>query len=404
MERRRPSRPRNELARVVVRGTLRRFVDARGFDLSASLAYAALLTVVPLVVSVTLLTSVFFGTTGTGLYRVMRWAVPGVSRRLVTDIQSMARHAASLTGFASVFFLITSLRTFFLIEGSAKALWGTTVRRPFRQRLFLAASVMVIAPGIAGVITSFLLESGASFSEFRFVGLLLTAGLLTFLYRILPGGAVRFRPALIAGLAAATGLTLLRMAFGRGIASLANVSRVYGSISASVIFVLAIGFVFTIFLLGVSLAHALQFSAELQDHDQPPERTEESGPLYNAVRLLMSLAVAWQNDRASRTPRALADELGRTEADVEAALATFRSKGLISGVPGPEVAWTLSRPPDQISLYAVARAIGESSLRPVPAGDDPVALSLREVFSKANREERGVLQGTSLQDLLPVSE
>jgi DNA-binding IscR family transcriptional regulator len=67
-------------------------------------------------------------------------------------------------------------------------------------------------------------------------------------------------------------------------------------------------------------------------------------------------------------------------------------------------AWALSRSPDKISLYAVARAIGESAERPVPAGDDPVAATLRRVFSKANREERGVLQGTSLRDVMMPGE
>jgi hypothetical protein len=37
----------------------------------------------------------------------------------------------------------------------------------------------------------------------------------------------------------------------------------------------------------------------------------------------------------------------------------------------------------------------------VPAGDDAAARTLHRVFSKANREERAVLQGTSLRDLLP---
>ena len=62
---------------------------------------------------------------------------------------------------------------------------------------------------------------------------------------------------------------------------------------------------------------------------------------------------------------------------------------------------SLSRAPEKISLYAVSRAIGESAPRAVPAGHDAAATMLHRVFSKANREERAVLQGTSLRDLLP---
>src|SRR5512134_3239274 len=69
---------------VVLRGALRRFLDARGFDLASALAYASLLTIVPLMASVTVLTSTFFGTAGEGLYRVLRWIVPGARRDVVT--------------------------------------------------------------------------------------------------------------------------------------------------------------------------------------------------------------------------------------------------------------------------------------------------------------------------------
>ena len=61
----------------------------------------------------------------------------------------------------------------------------------------------------------------------------------------------------------------------------------------------------------------------------------------------------------------------------------------------------LSRAPETISLYAVSRAIGESAPRAVPASHDAAANKLHRVFSKANREERAVLQGASIRDLLP---
>ena len=56
-----------------------------------------------------------------------------------------------------------------------------------------------------------------------------------------------------------------------------------------------------------------------------------------------------------------------------------------------------------IRSYPGWRAIGESALQAVPAGDDAAARTLHRVFSKANREERAVLQGTSLRDLVHTS-
>ncbi|HQR46721.1 MAG TPA: YhjD/YihY/BrkB family envelope integrity protein, partial [Thermoanaerobaculia bacterium] len=188
-----------DLSRVVLRGAVRRFLDARGFDLAASLAYASLLTIVPLMAAVTFLTSAVFGTTGAGLYRVIRWVVPGAGRDVLDAIQAFAHQATTLTGTASLFFLAASVRTFFQIEGAAKSVWGTTVHpRPLLVRLGVAIGVTVLGPVAVGVFTSFLLESGASFTEFRSLGLLSSAALLVLLYRILPGARVRWAPAVAA--------------------------------------------------------------------------------------------------------------------------------------------------------------------------------------------------------------
>jgi membrane protein len=390
------------LARAILVGTVRRFLDARGFDLAASLAYTALLTLVPLVACVTVLTSTFFGQSGTGLYRLLR-ILPGAGRDFVLDLQAFSAKATSVSGTATLFFLATSLRTFFLVEGTVQALWGSTgtPRRPLR-RLGMALSIMILGPVAIGVLTSFLLESGAPFGDFRLLGSLLSFALLVYLYRKLPGSYVRWGPAAIAAFLVSAALTLLRIGFARGVALLTSVNQTYGSLSAIVIFVIAIGMMTTLFLGGVSLAHAIQYRDEFLDHDTPPERTEEGGRLYVSVRLLLVMATAWKNDRATRTRAGLAAEIGRPEEEVTPLVAELMGEGLLASDRDGNLA--LARAPETISLYAVARAIGESALRAVPSGHDAAAQTLHQVFAKANREERAVLQGTSLRDLLRGSE
>ena len=64
-------------------------MDARGLDLASSLAYSALLTLVPLIASVTVLTSTLFGLSGVGIYRILRLALPGAGREFVADLQTL---------------------------------------------------------------------------------------------------------------------------------------------------------------------------------------------------------------------------------------------------------------------------------------------------------------------------
>jgi DNA-binding IscR family transcriptional regulator len=304
-----------------------------------------------------------------------------------------------VSGTATLFFLVMSLRTFFLIEGAVQALWGSTgtSRRPLR-RLGMAVSVMILGPIALGVLTSILLESGAPLGEYRPLGSLMSFGLLAYLYRKLPGSYVRWAPAAIAALLVSASLTLLRVGFARGVTHLTSLNQTYGSLSAIVIFVIAIGIMTTLFLGGVSLAHAIQYRDEFLDHDTPPERTEEGGRLYVAVRLLLVMATAWKNDRATRTRAGLAAEIGRPEEEVVPLVEELLGESLLTSDAGGNL--SLARAPETISLYAVARAIGESALRAVPSGHDAAAQTLHQVFAKANREERAVLQGTSLRDLL----
>ncbi len=184
----------------------------------------------------------------------------------------------------------------------------------------------------------------------------------------------------------------------KGVTELAGLGSAYGPLTAAIVFVVAVGFVFVLFLLGISLAHAIQFRDEFRDHDALAERTEEGGRLYESVRLLLVLAVAWSNDRATRTLTALAHTLDLSESEVVPLVRDLRHAGLVAAGEGG--VFSLTRSPETISLYAVARAIGESAPRAVPSGTDAVAASLHRIFGKAAREERAVRQGTSLDDLV----
>lgn len=386
-----------DTVRVVVVRAVRGFLDARGFDLASGLAYSSLLSFVPLVASVTVLAATFFGDTGVGLYRIIRATVPGATGELLSELQTFARRAQALSGFSSLFFLLSSLRMFFLVEGAANALWGTTRSRPALRKVGLALVVVLLGPIAIGVLNSLLLESGASFTEFRTSGFLLSALVLALLYRSVPSSHVRWGPALGAGLFAGLSLTALRVLFTRGIFALRGVGAVYGPASVAVAFVLAIGLVWAVLLLGVSLAHALQFRGELLQHDEPEKESKQRRPLDEAVHVLLFLAGRFRSGDGRATLAELTAFLGLTEPETRSRLKRLAASELVLALP--DGVYRLARLPETISLYAVARAVGDAAPRPLPGGDDATAESLRRLYRRAAREERHVLQGISLRDL-----
>ena len=291
---------------------------------------------------------------------------------------------------------------FFVVEGAVNAVWGTTQVRPLLKRVGLALAVIILGPIGAGILMSLLLETGTAVTEIRFSGAILAATAFGLLYRAVPRSHVRWGPAFAAGAFAGVGIVVLRWVFARGVIALQNINKVYGSISFAVIFFLAVGFAWILILFGVSLAHAIQFRHELLAHDEPEQEARSRDVFDDAVAILLTLTGRWLDDpRATVDLATLSATCGLPEPETKARMKKLCAAGLV--VDTTEGSWRLARPPDEISLYASARAFGGAQPRSTPAGDDEVAGSLRRLYRQVAREERTVLQGMSLRDLYRTS-
>ncbi len=365
------------------------------------MAFESLLSFVPLAASITVLTTTLFGDPANGFYRLLRAFLPGASRELLQGIETIADRAMGVSSWAALFFLLTSIRVFWQVEGAASAMWGATHARPAMRQVALGIAVVVLGPVLAGILTSVLLESGASFLEFRFTTATSACLVLTLLYRFVPRAHVAWLPAAVAGTFAGCGLSLVRWGFTRGVVAMKGLTEVYGGVTFAFVFVFATGIVWTVLLYGVSLAHAVQFRKELLEHDEP-EPPRPPGVLDETVALLLVLTGRFRAKAACAPVSELCAETGIPESVAKARLKKLAADGLVeSPVDG---SWRLSRAPEAISLYAAARAVGEAGPRPVPPGDDETSAILRLLYRRADREERAVLQGTSLRDLWRPSE
>ncbi len=324
--------------------------------------------------------------------------MPGASRELVNSIRLLTERAHGASSVISILFLVSSVQMFFVAEGAVNAVWGTTKGRSVLRRIGLALVVIILGPVGAGVIMSILLETGAAVSEVRFRGAFIAAAVLALLYRYVPRSHVRWGPAFVAGSFAGTGIVLLRYAFAQSVGALQNVNKVYGSISFAVIFVLAVGFAWALVLFGVALEHAVQFRKELLAHDEPEQAATGRDVHDDAVALLLRLTDAWLRDEnAAVSLDDLVAAAGLPEPETKARLKKLCSAEL--ALQATDSTWRLARPPEEISLYAAARAFGGALARPVPAGGDETSTTLRRLYRQVALEERSVLQGISLRDL-----
>ncbi|MBL8114980.1 MAG: YihY/virulence factor BrkB family protein [Acidobacteria bacterium] len=368
-----------------------------GHTLALALSYTSLLSFVPLIASITLLSATLSSDLSEGVYRLIPILIPGASRDLVEALEKAALNARALSLVAAAAFLVTSLRTFASIESATNLLWGSVLRRRFLPWLAMAAAVILVGPVAAGVGTSLFLQSGVKLLDFRISGFLVTAALLTTLYKYIPCAYVRWSAAATAGIFSAAGLGLIKLVFTLGVVFLTGVNVIYGSISAIVIFVFAQGFVWDVLLFGVALAHAVQFRDEVLLAPMAEPRTKGRGPLDDAVAMLLALEQARENGDPD-VPRARLPELtGVPEERGERQLLLLAREGLVAL---DAQSARLSRDAGEISLWAVGRALGVvTEPVPIPAESNAAEVLLRRIYGRAGREVRSVLQGTSLKDL-----
>ena len=121
-----------------------------------------------------------------------------------------------------------------------------------------------------------------------------------------------------------------------------------------------------------------------------------------AVRAALGLAAAYP---ATASAQALADEQGMPRKFLEAILADLRRANLVRGLRGVDGGYVLTRPPAEISVGQVLRAVdgplaGVRGVRPEDTVYEGTAAHLQQLWVALRAAVRGVLDEVSLADLV----
>ncbi|MGW0231927.1 RrF2 family transcriptional regulator [Actinopolymorpha singaporensis] len=120
-----------------------------------------------------------------------------------------------------------------------------------------------------------------------------------------------------------------------------------------------------------------------------------------AVRAMLELAA----EPRTVTAQALADAQGLPHKFLEAILGDLRRAGLVRSLRGAEGGYRLARPAEDIAVGDVIRAVdgplaGVRGMRPEQASYEGVAANLQTVWVATRAAVRGVLDETSLADVV----
>ncbi|HYK42440.1 MAG TPA: YhjD/YihY/BrkB family envelope integrity protein [Thermoanaerobaculia bacterium] len=386
------------ILRETVSETVRGFRADRGADLASSLAFATLLTAVPLLATFSLVLAGFFRENVTGILDAVNAILPYHTARVTENLREFVSESAAITGIGLAILVLASLRLISTIERIVNAVWGAPKRRHVMSRIALYV-VVLFAFGLlfsgftfgvrsmkqsgAGTILS---TSAAAF----FLPFAVEVSALTLLYRFLPNAKVDWASAGTAGVTCGLMLEGVRALFGLYVKALARINLITGSLTFILLTLISLFLVWVVILLGVELTHVLQTRAA----QRRSAGGLRAGRAENAVRMLLRLA--------ANSPAPFDALYREQEAPSEEALKLLNCLVETGIVRRQRADFALAKPAEDITVAQVVDAISPNLYTISPEEGDTVVVTLEPLFQRLEAERRNLL-GATLAELKPES-
>lgn len=346
------------------RFVLARMSDNRVLQVAGSLTFTTLLALVPLLTIALIVISalpVFADYSTRFKVMLLSTLVPEFAGRVVTVyMRQFADNAERLTAAGIVMLGATSLMLMATIERTFNAIWGAGRARHWLQQAVIYWVVLTLGPAILGgglllwhnlfkashlahraPLAASLLQSGGA--------VVLTAAVLTLLYRIVPNRFVPLRHAVQGALTTALLLEIAKLVFGFYIDSIASYKLVYGALASIPIVLLWVFCMWLVVLAGAVFTCALSY----WDGDAWLHATSPRQRITVALRVLLALEAA-HREGVALSPQALRAITPTGYDQLGAVLDRLASRGYVRQ-GADDLGWVLSKTLDGISLGDLIR-------------------------------------------------
>jgi membrane protein len=233
---------------------VRRFFAERLAQTSAALAFSTLLGLVPLIAVATVIVTRFpfaSGLTDALNKFLLASLLPDKTGVTVAKyVAQFARKAESMQLIGASLLAVTALVQMLTIEHAFNAIWRVREHRPLLRRLFMHLTALALGPVLFGgsiaVITYLASVSFGFFDEPQWIDwaflhalpFVFMAALFAVLYWAVPAKTVHRIHALVGGIFAAAGFTLMQRLFSIYISNFPAYTVIYGAFAAVPIFLL----------------------------------------------------------------------------------------------------------------------------------------------------------------------
>ena len=238
--------------RRLLRFIAMRFRQDRCAQIAASLTFATLLSLVPLMtIALTLFSAlpVFQDFSSSIREFLLANMLPETGGKMISRyVQQFAESASRLTAVGIVFLTLTAMLMMHTIEEAFNAIWRVSYPRAVTRRILIYWMALTLAPLLIGAsltltsklvgLSSGLVQGTSAFEVplLKIVSVTLTTLAFTLLFRIVPNRHVPVLHACIGGVIAAVAFEGMNRAFGYYLTHFANYRLVYGAFASVPIF------------------------------------------------------------------------------------------------------------------------------------------------------------------------
>jgi len=360
----------------LARHVWKHFQEDRCFEEAASLSYTSLLAMVPLLAVVFGIIAAFpvFNQWSERLQAfIFDNMIPAAGEQIVPYLETFLSSVSSLTLPGTVMLIVTALMLMVRIEVAFNRIWRVDRNRTLLNRvvmywavltlgpILIAAAIAISAQKVMGALG---LQEGISAGWSRIGIFLLTWGVFSLVFTLVPNRRVQMRHALIGAFLSAVLFELAKWGFVAYVTN-ANYTVIYGALATVPIFLFWLYVVWTVVLFGASLAASLTTFSDFRKYETDWPHRWEFQLVYRLVGHLWS---AQRNGGTLSRIELLEREPSASESQILRLLTRLRDVKFVT--TDEDGNWLLSRDLGELSLADLYR-LGDWYLPLVETGELP---------------------------------
>jgi membrane protein len=340
---------------------------------ASALAFALLLTLIPLLVSTAFMLSSMVEVRAHQIEQFLGTLLPYAPQTVLDYISSFFANAQKMRGWGIAILLFFSVGLFGAVEESFNTIWKVSQARHFFMRLRTFTMVMVWAPILIILSISIRRSTWLNFAADYFFPLdilpfLLMVLAFTSLIFIVPHTRVRFGAAFLGGLVAGILFEIERRFFGMYVHMSIQIKTIYGTFGILPLFLVSLFLVSLFILFGAQIAYVYQNFRPLLRAKRRWDRRVGDYRTYLTFRMFVDAVAAFMRKQEPPSLRFLANKYELTEPQASGLLNWLIHAKLLHCVNGKD-AYIPTRDFAKQSVAEVLDEIKAQDLR-VPATPD----------------------------------